>query len=174
MKILALDLARSTGWAVGAPDTRPVYGSFRIQPGKASALRMGREVNRLIQDHEVTHVFFEQPIKGSADRKKGRGGNYQKMRYLFGIAYLVEFLGEMSDCKVYEVNIGTWRKHFLGSANYNRGDAKRAAFTRCKQLGHTPETDDVAEAIGILDYACSLYSKSHGIQTAPLFASGGR
>lgn len=168
--ILALDLARSTGWAVGAPEKRAVFGSFHISYGvDGGAAKMHNHVQGLIQEHQITRVFFEQPIKGAADRSKG--GNYHKMRYLMGVCYLVEAIGELHQCKVYEVPIGTWRKHFLGAGNYKRDDAKRAALTRCKQLGYRPHNDDVAEAIGILDYACSLYSKAHGWNTSPLAAA---
>lgn len=167
--ILALDLATQTGWAAGAPNTLPRYGSFRIEAGgKQSAATFARTIDRLIREHHVELVFFEQPVMGSGDKKFA---NFKSKRLLFGLTHTTEAVAQMAGCRVFEVPIATWRKHFLGNARYEREDAKRAAMTRARQLGYRPETEDEAEALGIWDYAASLKSRSHGWDTSPLMTA---
>jgi hypothetical protein len=72
-----------------------------------------------------------------------------------------------------------WRSHFVGfcrapkhlSPNERRKHLKSAAMDACAARGWPVETDDEAEACGILDYVLSLDNPSYGAQSSPLFAT---
>lgn len=166
MIVLALDLAKQTGWCAGAPGTTPRYGSFSLA-GESNE-RFGVLYNRLcylIRDTSATMMMFEAPItSGSKTNTSG-----STLRYLYGYVAVAEAAAQNSGIPVRECAIATWRKHFLGNGGMNRKDAKRAAITRCRQMGYSVETDDEADAIGIWDYAVSLKSPEHACSSTDLF-----
>ncbi len=60
--------------------------------------------------------------------------------------------------RVHLANQSSWRAHFLKGMKRTKGqkaDLKTLARDKCQELGLPFRSHDEAEALGILDYACS-------------------
>lgn len=177
MIILSLDLSkRCTGFAVWDEAwEKPRYGSWSLGSEMASDgavfLKLHRCLNDLRQLAAFEWIYHEEAINPA---NLNGVTNIASLRLQAGLAAHVESFAEARRCHVQRVNIGSWRKGFIdpdlvsqaqadarrkrkltgkGSA---RDKLKRLAIERARQLGFEPRNDDEAEAIGVLDYACSL------------------
>lgn len=166
VSFLALDLSKtSAGWAQWLPGwDKPIYGSFRLGSeyttigGTCAALH--RELTAIHRLTPVEWGFIEKPL--TAAQLHGNT-NADALFILAGIAahaHSFAYAKGWSGQRVIEVNIATWRRHFIGPMK--RGTKSKALkdYTgqRCRQLGWSPRNDDEADALGILDYA--LHSRS--------------
>jgi hypothetical protein len=174
--VLALDIATTTGWAwhrEGMP--RPFFGATRL-PGKAGAigepadalLRFLRETYITLRDSgdPITHFFYEMPFLPQSV-------NSSTSKRLMGLLAICEmFAHQVGAVGCYEVDIATWRKHFIGRGSgfkktadkkaYLPGhDPKDLAINRCAQYGWHTDVHDAAEALGILDYSLTLIPDYH-------------
>lgn len=166
MSFLALDLSkRRTGWAqyrVGWE--KPIYGSFQLGSeyttigGTCAALH--RELSAIHKLTPVEWCWIEKPL--TAAQIKGNT-NAEVLFTLAAIAahahsfaYAMGWAGQ--GCR--EVNIASWRRHFIGSQKRGtkRVTLKELTIERCRHFGWSPRGDDEADALGILDYA--LHSRS--------------
>jgi hypothetical protein len=131
------------------------------------------KLNELHSLGKIDAVFYEEPLN------LGLGSgmtNKETVNTLVGLAMHCESWGEAAGCRVVRaVNQSSWRKHFIGSMK--RGtkskDLKDYAMERCQQYGFRPERHDQAEAIGVLDYACSAlgvvpYYRANEVLRPPL------
>lgn len=178
--VLALDLATTTGWAWHTPGMpRPFFGAFKLpgEPGEvgrpADALEhwlRGMYIRSRDAGAPITHWFFEaQHIDAKINidtiyRLITLGGLVEKF------AFQVMPKGQKKPW-VYKVEIGKWRKHFIGRGGgfkrdqtvpgkhkpYLPGeDPKDIAIARCEAYGWHTDVADAAEACGILDYSLTL------------------
>ena len=156
MIVLALDLARQTGWAAGAPCDDPVYGTFKLDaPSVPSTfLQLGRIVADLIRQHGATQMVLEEPYVG-------RDSRVSSLMPLFGYRAAAMMAGESKGLLVFTSTPSTVRKHFLGTGGGKRADAKRAVLDKCRWRGWDPRTEDEADALALWDHRCACLSPEH-------------
>lgn len=143
--ILALDLAESTGYCYGGPDSpAPKFGTL-VLPG-TSPLMLDRSLmvlhDWIVPFCKITGVrvvAIEAPwINSMRDEHNVSAGFY-----LVGAARLAA-----SHAGALPVlgRVQTVRKDFIGHGNLPRDEAKAAANARCHQLGWAPKNLDEADS----------------------------
>lgn len=161
MKILALDIATVTGYAIGVAGEIPRSGSVRLKKSIdhlfVAPFNMGcfiRDIFALDKPDLVAIEHFLNPIA----QKSADAIILQLM--CFGAAIYV--------CMSHGVRIqtampATIRKHFCGAANAGkRADTKRMVLNRAKSLRYIPAdcTDDNrADACALFDYASAIFGR---------------
>ncbi|HWK32786.1 MAG TPA: hypothetical protein VNR51_03790 [Hyphomicrobium sp.] len=176
--VCALDLSKSrTGFAVWQPGwDKPRYGSWRLgtewtsDGGVYAAIHVRMAELRAVMPFRT--IYFEEPILPANLSGKT---NIRTLKLAAGIAAHVESFAEATGCMAHAVNVGTWRKDFVGAdlvkdaqaaarakrAITGKGSArdklKALTVERCRQLGMSPRSDDEADAIGILDFALDFH-----------------
>jgi hypothetical protein len=161
MSVLALDLAAQCGWArYGKDMARPFYGSVRLKRPAGSLGEQMEKLRALIADQHaigpLTDIVYEaQHIGGNVDP--------QTVYSLIGMGSFCEWFAHRIGARCFMVDIGTWRKHFLGRGNFKaqgkltaRAQAKQRSLDRCAEYGWYPTDDNAADALGVLDYYLSL------------------
>lgn len=176
--VIALDLSlKSTGWAVGSPDSRPTFGVFKTD---AWADNEGRELHRfrnhliaLHERHAATHIVAEQIfIKPGSIQFLGTQCQFMLM------AIALEFAASVG-LRVFQVSSQQWRSRFLGTAklpptfksgtDIARREWKRRALAECAKRGWWCSVDDEADALGLLDYALCALDRKYAGKSAPVF-----
>ena len=162
MGMIALDLSkRSTGWAVWPEDAeKQIYGHWVLGSEYTSDGRTYGKLHECLSDllsvARFSHLYFEEPLR--PEMLQGHT-NIETLRVLTGLAAHAESFGAAMGMRtVKRVNISTWRKDFIGPQKRGTKSPtlKALVIERCHQLGFTPKRDDEADALGILDYACTL------------------
>lgn len=162
MAVLALDLATQCGWATfGTGMERPFFGSQRLRRPNGTVGEALENLRLLIADqhamHGLTDIVFEaQHIAGGVDP--------QTVYLLIGMGAMAEWIAGRIGARSFCVDIGTWRKHFLGRGSFKakeggpsaRQQAKQRALDRCADYGWHPSDDNAADACGVLDFYLSL------------------
>jgi hypothetical protein len=173
MRILALDIATRTGWAVGAVGQRaPMFGSIRF--GKPGASHDAIFANALkwasanFKTWRPDRIMFEAPLPTIFHRGTT---NISTTRILFGLPAIMQAVAYLRG--VYDVRDAAAkdvRIFFLGN-NLRRDAAKAATIKRCRMLGWDVEDDNAADACALWLYACNTACASPGIgmRTTPLF-----
>ncbi|WP_156313504.1 hypothetical protein [Erythrobacter sp. SG61-1L] len=114
-------------------------------------------------------IYYEQAILPA---NLNGNTNLRALSLASGLAAHVESFAHAYGCRVYAINVSTWRKDFVTSDlvkdTQRRARAKRErtgkkvsardalkqhTLSRCKQLGFAPRNYDEADAIGICDFA---------------------
>lgn len=143
MRILALDLATSTGWATlesSRPNTR-YCGTWNL----GVKARHGLRFQRLAQ-----HIGPKQPEVICFENTIVRGAN--AAIFLAGLrGILLKWCEDNEIPPAVGVPIGTVKKHATGNGRASKDDMVAAAVAR----GWTPDSDDAADALWVLDYAVS-------------------
>jgi Holliday junction resolvasome RuvABC endonuclease subunit len=158
-RILALDIATTTGYAVDKPgggDT-PLSGSFRCSHfdndvGDAY-VEFEQHLVELIGVHKPDVLVFEAPLVLVGGDRSTVKTNQQTARKLFGLAAIAELIGARSHLRVFECDVSAVRSHFLGRARFHKNEVKQAVMRRCQQLGYSPNGYDAADGCAVWDYA---------------------
>jgi hypothetical protein len=173
---LALDQSpRHTGWAIGSPnDPRPKWGALKLKPwGDDEGERLLEFYNWLtatILDNHISHVFYESPfIPGH--------GNFHSIEPQFFLIGTINLVAAQFETPVAQVPMQSWRSRFLGTSKAPpglKGDAgrkalKEMALKACAIRGWLVEDDNIAEALGILDYGLSTLDRKHAGKADILF-----
>jgi hypothetical protein len=169
--ILALDLAKNTGWAWGPPGGEPIHGSVDFGAGAASRARVLRRCREWLRDfltvNDTRLVVFEAPM--TPDQLHGYT-NIDSIRLLIGIAETVdELLFDRLDVR--EAKVNDVRRFFLGSARIKRDDAKAQTKMLCRRLGWRPVDDNAADALALWSYQCAIMSPEHSVKLLPLWGA---
>ena len=162
MIILALDLSkRSTGWACWSDDLdNPIYGTWALGSEFTSDGQTYAKLHQCLADLRAVmkfeFVFYEQPLRPEVLQGST---NIDTLRVLSGLAAHAESFAYAVGCwGIHAVHLAVWRKHFIG--RMPRGTKtkqwKEYAIERCRHYGWNPRRDDEADALGLLDYGCSL------------------
>lgn len=181
MKILALDLARKTGWAYGKAGTKP-NSDVKVLRSTDLDVEVGAaEIGRFIRD--ICYLETERPDlivyeaalppfdnedeRGERKIRRSVESIVQPPMLAGGVIAIAACYG--IECrKVWPV---TWRKHFLGRANFGNPLAtKNATVDRCRLLGYIPRDRvvrnknadplfDQCDALGMWDYACAKFAR---------------
>jgi hypothetical protein len=177
MIILALDLSkRSTGFAVWSEEwEKPHYGHWclggEFTSDGAVFLKLQRNLNDLHRLAVFDWIYHEEAINPA---NLNGVTNIGTLRLAAGLSAAVEMFAEARRCNVRGINLNSWRPSYIdpdlinqvnadvrrkrkaGGKASARPELKRLAIERSRQLGFAPKNDDEAEALGVLDYACSL------------------
>lgn len=174
--VLALDLSTNTGFAIGAPGTKPRSGTVVLKDPEDDAVRAARNLACFIRDQIAFErpelVVYEAPLPVAAMRANNNAG--------WTIAMAWQLVGAVNAiCGPYGIRTvaarcDTVRKHFIGQANCgNRKDTKQAVINRCHVLDLMPKKsrdDNRADAIATWDWACTTYGgKSPSSEKFALF-----
>lgn len=164
-RVLALDLATVTGYALHVPGMeRPFFGAIRM-PGKPG--ENGRRfdtIERWLREkfilYRFTHIVWEsQHVAAQMDMNT--------VKLLLGLSSVCEKFAFQVGAQAFEVNLAEWRKHFIGrGAGFQKTpdrkrylpnhDPKELAIRQCAKYGWHTDIADAAEACGILDYFLTM------------------
>lgn len=169
--ILALDQSPArVGFAYGAVTmSKPASGVFRLDKSRME-VSFRDWLQAMVTLRGIRRVAFEEPFVGS----KMNQGMLMKILALPAIIRLV-----CNDCGLDEPLAApqpTWRKHFIGvgiaprKMSNSRKWLKDEAMRACVERDWYVESDDEAEACGILDWALSKESAEYGASSADIFA----
>ena len=146
MKILSLDLATKTGWAVNITGNRCGTIEFALKRGESPGMRFLRcrawlnEMFKLLGD-QIDVIAYEQAHH--------RGGAATSVC----VGLVTETLAFAADkgIETMPVQTATLKKWAAGNGRASKADMIEAA----KAWGWNPENDDEADAALILEYALS-------------------
>lgn len=168
MIVLALDLARTTGWACGPSDKRPEKsGSIRFGTADASRGIVFSEAQRWIweflREHKPKVIVWESPILLPTDTP-------ERLEVPFGLPAIVEAAAyNLAIYNTRKADVHSIRKFFLGFRP-KRDEAKLAVTQRCRVLGFEPKDDNEADAIACWFYQAAHIDRAIGANVTPLFA----
>lgn len=155
MKVLALDVATTTGVAIG-DGTEPPQ-SFKVSFKGSCRGAIGDEFRKWLRPYVIGEkpdlIVFEAPLV----QKKDQGANTPRL--LMGMAMVVEMVAASRFTRCEDVNVDTWRKSFFGHAkNFDERGLKRnwktEAVNLCGMLGWgVGGSHDAAEACGVWAHA---------------------
>ena len=164
MSYLALDLSKTnTGWAQWRDGwDRPIFGSVKLGTEYTSIGGMCGKLHReLAAIHKATPVkwgFIEKPLTASQLHGNTNADALFKLAAIAAHAHSFGYAKGWVGQGVTEINITTWRRHFIGKMP--RGTKSKAlkdyTMERCRQLGLKPRSHDEADAIGLLDYCLHM------------------
>lgn len=164
-RILALDLASTTGWATWCPGSAPRAGSFRLPKTEnvgefvAAFEHWWKDV---IVFERPDFVLFEAPfIAGKTSQAVARK--------LLGLSGFLEYLCFVERIPCNQCRINDWRLHFTGKGSGKRDELKRLTMQACADRGLKPENQDEADAYGLLDYAAHILRLEPDWSPGPLF-----
>lgn len=176
--ILALDLSKTrTGWAAwerGAP--KPRYGSWVLGSEYSTDGQVYAKLHQRLSELRAVirfgSIYYEQAILPA---NLSGNTNIRALSLAAGLAAHVESFAFAMKCQATAINVGTWRKDFIGSELVKDAQAdarakrkltgkgsardklKALTMARCRQLGFAPRFDDEGDAIGILDFALDFH-----------------
>ncbi len=171
-RILALDISTHTGWALGMSDVMPRVSVEDLKGKDAKSQFVADGIGPFIRDicfSESTRpdMIIYEAVMGNFDSRDDREGDRKIDRNAASIdipRYAVGAVRGVAACfgvDVIDVHPATWRKHFLGRANFGSKEAtKLMTIARCHRLGYLPITsknDNKADAAGIFDYAAAKF-----------------
>lgn len=157
--LLALDVAKKTGFAFGPSNEAPQTGSVQFGRGGSSMAATFAECRRWLKrflenNPSIEMVVFESPLVPGMMRGKT---NISTVRQLIGLVAVVEeFLFDTGGYDVREARVADIRTHFLGSNRHKRDMAKALTLTRCRQLGWHVSDTDAADAAALWHYQASI------------------
>lgn len=146
--ILAIDLGTNTGWAIRRRDGSISHGTEcfplrkREHPGQR-LVNFRVWLSRLIEHEHVHDIVYERVVFGHSSSDAAN---------LYGA-----FWGQMLACAAVRniipvgVAVSTVKKHWTGSGRADKG----AMVTTALCLGFRPVTDNDADALAILSWACA-------------------
>lgn len=168
MRILAIDLATTTGCAFGSPMSKPESWTVDFHRWKNHDQRMAQVLRWVRHLHEKLApdlIAVEAPIGGP-----------DASHLLIGMTFCVR--GQAADLGIRTVmySSSTIRHHFIGKSltsrhfpGMKRSDVQLAIKNRvrdkCLSLGWEPKTLDESDALAAFDYACARESMPHQVQT---------
>lgn len=161
-KILALDLATRLGWACGAPDSEPTYGT-KVLPSTGEDIgRFAYAYNEWLTDtltlEDPALVVFEAPILAGKTTPS-------TARKLMGLAWHTEFVCNIRGVRYMEHHLQSVKKFFTGNGRAEKHEMIAAA----ERQGWHPKDDNAADALGL--WACAVHEKAP--QFADRFKMGG-
>lgn len=169
--VLALDLARTAGWACGAPCTEPAHGSVQFASAGSSheACFLGafKWADTTIKMFRPSVIVWESPLQTSFRRGTTNSNTTTLLYGLPAVIGLAAYLQGAYDCR--KADTKDVRTHFIGS-NPKRVKAKPMVMQQCRALGWEVVDDNEADALAVWSYMCSLIEPKLALRPVPLFA----
>ncbi|OAS26320.1 hypothetical protein [Methylobacterium platani] len=168
MRILALDVATRTGFAIGRPGKIERSASVRLKRPDEPLYVAGRNIGFFLRD--IFTIRSERPdvIVVEAPLPPGAERGAMSAILAWGCLFVIEFMGALFEIPVRHVDAGQVRKFYTGRARWvappgfstakdsNRKYGKLKVIERAKQLGHIPSDcndDNRADACAVHYYA---------------------
>jgi Holliday junction resolvasome RuvABC endonuclease subunit len=169
-RVLALDLATQSGWALGRPgDDRPQSGTVRLAgKGASQDAIFGGALRWLIpftKDYEFDQLVIEQAVRKQQWKSSTDADDIT--RGLIAIARGVVF--ERGIYRPTFAPVNSVRQFFLGDGRLERDEAKHRTMQRCAALGWDVADDNEADALAIWAWRCAIIDPTAGIAMSPLF-----
>lgn len=146
-KILALDVATKTGWAVGYNSPEDItYGTKHftdVHHFGALGAALSGFIADMVHDHRPDIIAMEKPwlMRNNVARR------------LNGMCFMVEVVAHNLGIPFREFAPMSIKKHWVGSG---RAD-KKQMLAAAKLRGYLPEDDNQADAIALLDLTVQEY-----------------
>lgn len=153
MKIVALDLANTSGWCYGDPDAggKPLIGHWDLRSEHKDLIpgNLAYQLRQLFKKHgPPDFMAIEKTMNPLAQRS---AQVIQAQERSHGAALGVAGMYRIP--KVLEVAPSTIRTHFIGVPNMGSTDKTKAAvFKQAKLLGYAVTTLDEADSVALWDY----------------------
>jgi hypothetical protein len=169
-RVLALDLATTTGWCHGAPGAVPTCGHIRFTKPGSSRAATYRAYRNWLDDSWGRReaipdlIVYESPQVGA---HMGGKTNVDTLKLLSGLAeHLEEWCHGKTELR--EASVSQVRAHFIGG-NMKAKIAKPLVLERCLELGWPCETTDESDAAALWDYQCCWLRPELAHRTTRLF-----
>lgn len=175
MRILALDIATTTGWARWDSGlNRPHAGEFKLKSSD-EAKRFAEFSTwlraKMVADG-IDHLAIEMPVP-----QRSGLTNLSTLQTLHGLRGIAMAIAGAVNIPVLEVNTQEWRQHFVGqrtapkSVPVKQRSAwwKRQCLDRCEQMGWPVKGHNAADAMGVLDYVRAKMDRAYGATSGDLF-----
>lgn len=148
MKILALDLATKTGWALGDTerDITMVHSGvqdFSLKRGESSGMRMlyfDRWISQMLSDHKPKIVAYEMPHQ--------RGGAPSQV--LLGLLGILHKACAEAEIDFFSVHTASLKKFATGYGKASKEEMCKAASSI---VGREIKSNDEADALHIWNWA---------------------
>lgn len=158
MRILALDLARLTGWSVGSHESG-IEGFGTHEFPKVARDNLGEygmaarvTFRRMLAEVAPDEVIFEAPILR-------RGDTPDKLRKIYGLPWELEIECFRAGIKVGEAEIGKVRHHFLMRVVPRTSEeCKIAVKVMARRRGWEVRDDNEADSLAVLDHQLAISS----------------
>jgi hypothetical protein len=171
-RILALDLARTTGYAYWQPSSaKPIWGEKKFSSDLQDSLfELDQFVGSFIYKFKIDTIALEEPFVGKYLN------NIDRLYTMRGI--ILKEIAKHNICRI-DATPSEWRCHFLNFTNAPRdvhGNEDRRAWLKnrakekCLERGWKVKTDNEAEALGLLCFARSKIDPDYAIGLTPLGA----
>lgn len=173
--VLALDLARVTGWACGRPGDEPSHGRVQFASEDSSHEAVFAKAARwfadMVVDKNPTLVLWEAPLPTSFSR--GRS-NVDTTSILYGLPAVVGAIAYQQG--IYDIRKADTRavRQFFIGCNPKRAKAKPMVMQQCAALGWEVADDNEADALAVWSYMTSLLEPKVAHRPLPLFLAGSR
>lgn len=173
MNVLALDLARTTGWACGEPGSQPMHGSIRFASTDSSheAIFAGafKWADKMMAAHSPELVVWEAPLATMFNRGTTTSNTTTVLYGLPAVIGTIAYLRGIYDIRKAETR--DVRQHFIG-CNPKRVKAKPMVMRQCRAMGWEVKDDNEADALATWHYMCSLIEPKLAMTPTPLFGRG--
>lgn len=163
MLILALDLATTTGYAIGQAGERPRSAAVRLKkPDDLTAVAWGN-IGFLLRDLFVLDrpalMAVEAPLPAGAS--KGQDAAH----LAWGAVGVVSFMAALYGIRLEFVNAQKVSSHFIGRGRFSAADGgrkakKEATLRQAKALGLIDQdcrSEDIADAVALHSYASTMW-----------------
>ena len=171
--IMALDLASTSGWAVGIPGGTPISGSVRFASAGASHeaifAKAAQWMNGVLVAHAPSLVVWEAPLATSFRRGTN---NSVVVSMLFGLPAVIGAVAYLRG--IYDIRKASTRDvrmHFIGQ-NPKGHIGKKLVMRQCRAMGWSPIDDNESDALALWHYMCALIEPKLAIAPTPLFGRG--
>lgn len=154
--ILALDLARVTGWAFWKPGmSQPRYGILKLKGGAGeigtALVSLRYWMVPFMAENGCDVGLFEKPIL----RRFGKGQtSLATARWLYSLCGEAEANFVSGGADAMETDHGTFMAHWVGDGTMKRDEGKVYSVKAARFRGFTTRDDNCADALGILDEFC--------------------
>lgn len=168
-RVLALDLATVSGFAIGRPGEEPQSGSVRFASKGASHNAIAGGALRWLISFTKEHAVDEAVIEEAVHKKQWKSSTASD-DVTGGLIFLAR--GVLYERGVYKIStapVNSVRKFFLGEGNLPREEAKHRTVMRCRALCWDPDGDDSADALAMWAWRCSRLDPAFGTSLSPLF-----
>ncbi|WMT90120.1 hypothetical protein [Pelagibacterium sp. H642] len=160
MKVMALDVATVTGWAVGEIGSKPLSGALRFA-GKGTAhprlwLKAMIWMHDQLKIHRPDVVYMEAAINSASLEGKSNPTTFVLLNGLQAV--LATAVESRLPVSAKTIKVNTVRKHFLGAGNIPGKVAKPMAKAKCIELGWVDDdaSFDRCDALAVWAAACEI------------------
>lgn len=172
--VLALDLASTTGWAVGEPGQLMAHGTIRFASKGASHEAIFARAFDWLDDKIRTYdpglVVWEAPLITSFLKGNTTNDTTTVLYGLPAVMGLCAYRHGIYDIRKAEARLV--RLHFIGE-NPKRSIAKRLVVRQCAAHGWDVADDNEADALATWSYMCALLRPELAFRPTPMFSTRG-